>query len=115
MPVNAAGSNGAAQIAKLLKDAPGGQPVKVTVKQFEGLSSELVKIASANPEIAKDIANLLQTKSRTGDFDISDITAIPSHRGAVSNAVSGLLSKIEKATSDDQGSGGDVNPGPLVR
>lgn len=113
MPVNAAGSNGAAQIAKLLKDAPGGQPVKVTVKQFEGLSNELVKIAS--PEIAKDIANLLQTKSRTGDFDISDITAIPNHRAAVGNAVSGLLSKIEKATGDDQGSGGDVNPGFLAR
>ena len=113
MPINAAGSSGAQQIAKLLKDAPGGSPVKVTVKQFEGLSSELVKIAKANPEIATDIANLLQSKARTGDFDISDITNIPSHRGAVGNAVSHLMSQIQDATGDN--GGGNINPGPLVR
>lgn len=112
MPINATGSNGAQQIAKLLKDAPGGQPVKVTYAQFEGLSKELVKIAAANPEIAKDIANLLQSKSRSGDFDISDITAIPNHRAAVGNAVSNLLSQIKDATGD---AGGDIAPGELMR
>lgn len=115
MPVNATGSSGAQQIAKLLKDAPGGKPVTVTYKQFENLSNELVKIAKANPEIAKEIGNLLQSKQRSGDFDISDIGAIPSHGAAVGNAVTGLMSRIEEATGDTPGQGGDINPGFLAR